>query len=107
MRMPFRQRRLLRRTDRALRRSDPELAALLSAFSRRHAGARMPAWEQLRPGEAPTWYMMPWPMASGFLAVWAAAGGLMYGAPRIGGRGPATDRDALTQAQFGMGRWPD
>ena len=74
MRITYRQRRLLRRIDRALRQSDPELAAMLSMFSRLNAGERMPAWEQLRtPEPSASWYMTPWPMAIALLAIWAPA----------------------------------
>lgn len=41
-------RRRLRRIDRKLRRSDPELASMLSIFSRLTAGETMPMREQLR-----------------------------------------------------------
>jgi hypothetical protein len=87
LRITYRQRRLLRRIDRALRQSDPELAAMLSIFSRLNAGERMPAWEQLRtPEPSASWYMMPWPMAIALLAIWAPAAG------------PGTLRRGLTAA---------
>jgi hypothetical protein len=86
MRIPYRQRRLLRRIDRALCRSDPELASMLSMFSRLNAEERMPPWEQFRiPPEASSWYMMPWPLASAFLAIWAAAVSRSAGAGRPAG----------------------
>jgi hypothetical protein len=49
MTLPHRQLRLLRRADRALRRSDPDLASMLSIFTRLAAAEAMPAREQLRP----------------------------------------------------------
>ncbi len=86
LRITYRQRRLLRRIDRALRQSDPELAAMLSIFSRLNAGERMPAREQLRtPEPSASWYMMPWPMAIALLAIWAPAGGPLRAAPRMPG----------------------
>ena len=49
MTLPYRQERLLRRTDRALSRVRPHLASMLSIFARITAAERLPAWEQLRP----------------------------------------------------------
>jgi hypothetical protein len=49
MTLPYRQERLARRADRALRRSDPDLASMLSIFARLTAAEAMPAREQLRP----------------------------------------------------------
>jgi hypothetical protein len=74
MRIPGRHRRALRRIDGALRRSDPELASMFAEFARLSDGEGMPAPERPPAPEASGWYMMPWPMASGFLAIWAAAG---------------------------------
>ncbi|MGD0700493.1 MAG: hypothetical protein ABSA02_11480 [Trebonia sp.] len=69
-------RRQLRRIDRELRRSDPELASMLSTFSRLAAGERMPGREQLRTSPALDWRVVLWPMASiAFLVVYAAGGG--------------------------------
>ena len=48
-------RRRLRRIDRELRRSDPELASMLSIFSRLNAGEMMPGWEQVRTSPALDW----------------------------------------------------
>jgi hypothetical protein len=77
MNVPYRQRRRLRRIDRALRRSDPGLAAMLSIFARLNADEAIPAWEQLETGHAPNWYVLLWPVASvAFLVVCAAGGGL-------------------------------
>ena len=69
-------RRRLRRTDRKLRRSDPELASMLSIFSRLNAGETMPMREQLRRSPVLDWHLLLWPIASlAFLAVFAAGGG--------------------------------
>jgi hypothetical protein len=93
MGIAYRQRRLLRRTDRALRRSDPQLAAMLAMFSRLHAGAGMPDREQLRAPGAPRWHLMPWPVACAVAGIWAGAGEL----PGDGAR---------AEAGFGLGGWP-
>jgi Protein of unknown function (DUF3040) len=76
MGIAYRQRRLLRRIDRALSRSDPELAAMLSMFSRLNASEGMPARGQLRTAAAPGWHLMPWPAACAMLGTWAGAGEL-------------------------------
>ena len=55
MTLPYRQERFLRRGDRALCRSDPDLASMLSIFARVAAGERMPAREQLRPQLTRVW----------------------------------------------------
>jgi len=69
-------RRRLRRIDRELRRSDPELASMLSIFSRVNAGELMPGWEQVRTSRVLDWHLPLWPMASlAFLIVFAAGGG--------------------------------
>jgi hypothetical protein len=100
LRITYRQRRLLRRIDRALRQSDPELAAMLSIFSRLNAGERMPAWEQLRtPEPSASWYMMPWPMAIVLLAIWAPAAGPLRAAPRPHGRWTGGADEAVVAAQ--------
>ena len=52
MTLPYREERLLRRVDHALRRSDPDLASMLSIFARLSAAEVMPAREQLRPPPA-------------------------------------------------------
>ena len=78
MTLPNRQGRLLRRADRALRRSDPDLASMLSIFARLAAAEPMPAQERLRPGSRLTWarHVLQWPVAAGvFLVVFAADGG--------------------------------
>jgi hypothetical protein len=69
-------RRRLRRIDRELRRSDPELASMLSIFSRLNAGEMMPGWEQVRTPPVLDWHLPLWPLASlAFLVVFAAGGG--------------------------------
>jgi hypothetical protein len=71
-------RRRLRRIDRELRRSDPELASMLAIFTRLNAGEAMPGWEQVRPAPAPApgWHVLMWPIAgAAFLVVYAAGGG--------------------------------
>jgi hypothetical protein len=76
MSLPYRQERLLRRADRALCESDPDLASMLSIFARITASERLPAWEQLRPKS--TWLrrVLLWPVAAAaFLVVFAAGGG--------------------------------
>jgi hypothetical protein len=93
MGLAYRQRRLLRRTDRALCRSDPELASRLAMFSRLNAAEIMPPWEQLPASEAPSWYLMPWPVASAMLGIWAAAGRF-------------TCEGAFEEAGYGTGGWP-
>ncbi len=47
MSLNYRQRRQLSRIQAGLRRSDPQLAAMLNVFGRLSAGQRMPAWEQV------------------------------------------------------------
>jgi hypothetical protein len=49
MTLPHRQEWVLRRADRVLRRSDPDLASMLSIFARLAAAEGMPAREQLLP----------------------------------------------------------
>ena len=76
MTLPYRQERLLRRTDRALCESDPHLASMLSIFARITAAERLPAWEQLRPGLTRAWSLLLWPVAAlAFLVVFVAGGG--------------------------------
>ena len=68
-------RRRLRVIDRELRRSDPELASMLSIFSRLNAGEMMPGWEQVRTSPVLDWHLPLWPLASvAFLIVFAAGG---------------------------------
>ena len=88
MSLPHRQRRLLRRMDRALCRSDPDLAALLSLFALLSAGETLPRREQLPAREQPrreqlrcprawAWRLLLWPAAgAAFVVVCVAGGGL-------------------------------
>ena len=89
MSLPHRQRRLLRRMDRALCRSDPDLAALLSLFARLSPGETSPRQEQLPRQQQPprqeqprlprawAWRVLRWPAAgAAFLVVSVAGGGL-------------------------------
>ena len=70
-------RRRLRRIGRELRRSDPELASMLSIFSRLNAGEMMPGREQLRTSPVLGWHLLLWPVASvAFLLVCVAGGGV-------------------------------
>jgi hypothetical protein len=62
--LPYRQGRLLRRADRALCRSDPDLASMLSIFARLAAAERMPAREQLRPRLTWARRVLLWPAAA-------------------------------------------
>ena len=82
--MTRRQRRRLRRIDRALR-VDPDLAAMLAIFSRIHADEPLPGREQLRapaarlwgvlPGRVLPWRVLLWLAASAAFVVVVAAGG--------------------------------
>jgi hypothetical protein len=90
-------RRRLRRIDRELRRSDPELASMLAIFARLNAGEAMPGWEQVRPPPPPVpgWHVLMWPIAGvAFLLVYAAGGGASTArsaAAACGGRRAAQD----------------
>ena len=76
MTLPYRQERLLRRADRALCQSDPDLASMLSIFARITAPERLPAWEQLRPKLTWALNVLLWPVAAAaFLVVFVAGGG--------------------------------
>jgi hypothetical protein len=83
MTLPYREARLLRRVDHALRRSDPDLASLLSIFARLSAAEAMPDRERLRPQPSWAWRVLLWPVAVvallvaalAFLVVFAAGGG--------------------------------
>jgi hypothetical protein len=104
MTLAYRQERLLRRADHALRKSDPDLASMLSIFARLTAAERMPAREQLSPERVWDWRVLLWPVAAvTFLVVFAvvfAAGGGSRAATecstacsrRAGGRGAAGRR---------------
>jgi hypothetical protein len=84
MTLPYREERLLRRVDQALRQSDPDLASLLSVFARLNAAEAMPARERLRPQPSWAWRVLLWPVtavasllaALAFLVVFAAGGGV-------------------------------
>jgi hypothetical protein len=84
MTLPYREQRLLRRVDRALRRSDPDLASLLSVFGWLSAAEAMPARERLRPRPSWAWCVLLSPVAAvaylaaavAFLVVFAVGGGL-------------------------------
>ena len=83
MTLPYREERLLRRVDDALCRSDPDLASLLSIFTRLNAAEGMPARERLRPQPSWAWRVLLSPVAAvaflvaalAFLVVFAAGGG--------------------------------
>jgi hypothetical protein len=64
MTLPYRQERHLRRADHALRRSDPDLASMLSIFARLTAAEGMPAREQLRPRQTWASRVLLWPVAA-------------------------------------------
>jgi hypothetical protein len=76
MTLPYRQERLLRRADHALRRSDPYLASMLSIFAQLNAAEEMPAAEQLRSQQTRTPRVLLWPtFAATFLIVVAFGAG--------------------------------
>jgi hypothetical protein len=76
MTLPYRQERLVRQADHALRRSDPDLASMLSIFARLAAAEGMPDREQLRPRPAGAWGVLLWPAAAvTSLVVFTADGG--------------------------------
>jgi Protein of unknown function (DUF3040) len=77
MTLPYRQRRRLRGIDRMLRRSDPDLASMLSIFGHLGAVEQLPSREQLPASR-------PWARAlvrlvdcAAFVLVCIAAGGLI------------------------------
>jgi hypothetical protein len=75
MTLPYRQERLLRRADRALTQSDPDLASMLSIFARITAAERLPAWEQLGERLSRALSVLLWPVAAVvFLAFFIADG---------------------------------
>jgi hypothetical protein len=76
MTLPYREERFLRRADHALRRSDPDLASMLSIFAWLTAAEGMPAREQLPPQQTWALRVLLWPAAAAaFLIVFAAGGG--------------------------------
>jgi hypothetical protein len=77
MTLPYRQERLLRRADHALRRSDPYLASMLSIFAQLTAAEAMPATEQLRSQQIWASRVLLWPTAAAaFLIGFAVGGGI-------------------------------
>jgi hypothetical protein len=77
MTLPYRQERVLLRAAHALRRSDPDLASMLSIFARLTAAEGMPAWEQVRSRRSGAWRVLLWPVAAiTFGIVFAAGGGV-------------------------------
>jgi hypothetical protein len=61
--LPGREKRLLRRAERALCRSDPDLASMLSVFAWITAAEGMPAGEQLPSRLASHWCVLRRPVA--------------------------------------------
>ena len=75
MTLTYRQERLLRRADRALTESDPDLASMLSIFAQITAAERLPAWEQLGARLTRALSVLLWPVAAVvFLAFFIADG---------------------------------
>jgi hypothetical protein len=80
MTLPYRQERVLRRADHALRRSDPYLASMLSIFAQLTMADGMPAGEQLRSQRTWAWRVLLWPgAAAAFLVAFIAGGGARAG----------------------------
>lgn len=76
MTLPYRQERVLRGVDRALSQSDPDLASMLSIFTRINAADRMPSWERLRPKLTFALSALLWPAAAAvFLVIFVGGGG--------------------------------
>jgi hypothetical protein len=76
MALTLRQERLLRRADRALCQSDPDLAAMLSNFTQTTGAYRLPAWEQLQPKLTRALSVLLWPLAAVvFVLVFIGGGG--------------------------------
>jgi hypothetical protein len=77
MALTYRQERLLRRADRALTESDPDLASMLSIFARIASAETLPAWEQLGQRLTRALSILLWPVAAiVFLVVFMADGEL-------------------------------
>lgn len=55
MQLPYHQQRLLRRIDRTLRRSDPQLAAMLAIFAQLYVGDAPTSPEQRTPVRRAAW----------------------------------------------------
>lgn len=62
MSLPYRQQRILRRAERALGRSDPHLAAMLSIFAGICKGEEFPVREQVRVALPTIWCVLSWPL---------------------------------------------
>ena len=92
MTLPYRQERLLRRTDRALSESDPDLASMLSIFARMTAAEGLPAWEQRRPRLAWVGRAALWPVAAARLSRRVRRRRGIQGRDGVqrGGQGPGT-----------------
>lgn len=65
MQLPYHQQRLLRRIDRTLRRSDPQLAAMLAIFAQLYVGDVLTSPEQRAPVHRAAWLFA----AAGWLAI--------------------------------------
>jgi hypothetical protein len=99
MTLPCGQERILRRADRALSRSDPHLASMLSIFARLTADDRMPGREQLRPVPARAWRVLMWPAAAAAFLVIFAAGGAACAARRAATACSAASRRCARQVR--------
>jgi hypothetical protein len=75
MTLSYRQERLLRRADRALSQSDPDLATMLTIFARITATETLPAREQLGARLTRALSLLLWPVAAvAFLVLFMADG---------------------------------
>ena len=74
MSLAYRERRRLASVDRALRRSDPGLAAMLSMFARLSEPGK-PCREQLRGSWSRAWRLALWLVAAPFAMVCVAGAG--------------------------------
>src|ERR671934_2575712 len=79
LRIPYRERWLLRRLNRSLRRSDPHLAAMLAIFARLHAGEVITSVEQAMSPDARACRGLAWLAVSAarLAAVLMAAGRIL------------------------------
>jgi hypothetical protein len=103
MALTYRQERLLRRADRALTESDPDLASMLSIFARIASAETLPAWEQLGQRLTRALSILLWPVAAlVFLVVFMADGELRPAAAC----GTSVKRRALCLCLKALGR-PD
>jgi hypothetical protein len=101
MTLSYRQERLLRRADRELTESDPDLASMLSIFARIAASDRLPAWEQLGARLTRGLSVLLWPVAAlVFLAVFMVDGEIRPATAR----GAAARRRALRRCLKLLGR---